>query len=119
MEMFIRDSTFQFMQSNNILTNKQFDFIKGSSTTVQSLTAMDEWTEILQKGKMVDFIYFDFQKAFETVPNRQLIVVMKYYQIDDPVALWVSGFFTGPNQQVLIDVIKSIIFDVALAVPEG
>ena len=41
MEQFIRDAMLQFLECDNILTNKQFAFIKGSSTTFQLLERID------------------------------------------------------------------------------
>ena len=37
---------------------------------------MDKWTEILEKAEPIDVVYFDFQKAFDTVIHRQLIELM-------------------------------------------
>ena len=72
MENFIRDATLQFLQSNNILTNKQFAFIRESSTTLQLLIVIDKWTEILEKGELTDVVYFDHghkkrKESLETV----------------------------------------------------
>ena len=39
---------------------------------LQLLTIMEEWTEILERGKLVDVDYFDFQEAFNTVLHWQL-----------------------------------------------
>lgn len=60
MEKFIRDSTLKFLQFDNILTNRKFGFIKGSSTTVQLPTTLNKWKGILERGKMVYVVYFDF-----------------------------------------------------------
>lgn len=81
--MFIRDVTLQLLQSNNILTSKQFGFINRSSITLQLLRIMYEWTEIPEMGELVDVVYFDFQEAFNTVSHRELIKIMTYHQIDD------------------------------------
>ena len=81
--MFIRDVTLQLLQSNNILTSKQFGFINRSSIALQLLRIMYEWTEIPEMGELVDVVYFDFQEAFNTVSHRELIKIMTYHQIDD------------------------------------
>ena len=78
MEKFFRDATLQFLQSNNIITSWQFGFINASSTTLQLLTVMDKWAEILQWSEMVVIVYFDFKKTFDTVSQRRLIELMKY-----------------------------------------
>lgn len=72
----MRDAKLQFFQFKNILTKKQFGFIKGSSITIKLLTVMDKWTEILEKVESIGVVYFDFQKAFDTVTHRKLIELM-------------------------------------------
>ena len=37
---------------------------------------MDKWTEILEKVESIGVVYFDFQKAFDTVTHRKLIELM-------------------------------------------
>ena len=66
-----------FMLNNEMLSDKQFGFVKGRSTTLQLLKVMDEWSKILDEGDALDAIYFDFKKAFDTVPHRRLIHKMK------------------------------------------
>ena len=119
MERYVRDATLTYLQDNDILSDKQFGFIKGSSTTLQLLTIMDEWTEMLEKGQIIDIVYFDFQKAFDTVPHRRLIELMKHYQIDDVVIKWVNDFLTNRKQQVIVEGNKSSTFDVKSGVPQG
>ena len=77
------DVTLQSLQSNNILTNKQFGFISRSSITLQLLRIIYEWTEIPEMGELADVAYFDFQEVFNTVSHRELIKITTYQQIDD------------------------------------
>jgi len=119
MEKFIRDAALDFLQNNNILTNKQYGFIKGCSTTLQLLTIMDKWTEILERGGEVDAVYFDFQKAFDTVPHKRLVELMQHYQIDATVVTWISDFLTSRKQHVHLNGVKSSVFDVVSGVPQG
>ena len=39
----------------------------------QLLSVMEAWTEVLDTNLSKDTIYFDFQKAFDTVPHRRLL----------------------------------------------
>lgn len=119
MEKFIRDSALRFLQSNDILTERQYGFIKGSSTTLQLLTVMDKWTETLERGSMVDVVYFDFQKAFDTVPHRRLIELLYHYQLDATVVSWIGDFLSGRKQHVHVKGVKSSVFDVTSGVPQG
>ena len=46
-----------------------------------------------------DFVNFDFQKAFDNVPHRRLIELIKYYQLDDSVVAWVSDFLRAEGNR--------------------
>lgn len=48
---------------------------------------------------LVDFVNFDFQKAFDSVPHRRLIELIKYYQLDDSVVVWVSDFLRAEGNR--------------------
>ena len=81
METLIRDSLVNYMNNNNYFSNKQFGFISGRSTVLQLIQILDSWTEILDRGGCVDVVYCDFMKAFDKVPHRRLLQVLKYYGI--------------------------------------
>ena len=70
MEKMIRRHLFEFLENNNIISDKQFGLIPGRSTTLQLLRALDDWTAELDRGNEVDIIYIDFQKAFDSVPHK-------------------------------------------------
>ena len=54
---------------NNLLSNKQYGFIKGRTTMLQLLHMMDDWTDRLQIGGQIAAIYNDFEKAFDKSPS--------------------------------------------------
>ena len=62
MESFIRDSMLNYLKANDILSNEQFGFLRGRSTVLQLLKVVDKWTEIMDKGGVIDVIYCDFKK---------------------------------------------------------
>ena len=83
------------------------------------LKVVDEWTNILEKGGVIDVIYCDFKKAFDTVPHKRLIDVLRHYGIKDQVLAWVSDFLSERKFQVIVNGSKSEIFDVLSGVPQG
>ena len=73
----------------------------------------------MDKGGVIDVIYCDFQKAFNTVPHKQLLEILIHYGITDPVLSWVQDFLSNQRQQILVNGCKSEIFDVISGVPQG
>ena len=66
LEQIIRDTVTEHMKDNDLLSDKQFGFIKGRSTVLQLLK--DSWTETLENGGCIDVVYCDFMKVFDKVP---------------------------------------------------
>ena len=70
MEKVRRRHLFDFLRQNNILSDKQYGFLPGRSTTLQLLKALDDWTAELDKGYEVDIVYIDFQKVLIAFPTK-------------------------------------------------
>ena len=62
-EGFIRDSLYNHMVTNNILSINQFGFCKGRSCDTQLLTTIHDWFQHLDNNIPVDAIYLDFKKS--------------------------------------------------------
>ena len=73
MEKLVKNQRVSHMTKNTLFSKKQFGFISGRSTTLQLLKVMNEWTEILDNGGIIDSVYMDFMKAFDKVPHKRLI----------------------------------------------
>jgi len=63
-----------YLQGKKLITNKQFGFLKGKSTTSQLLTVINDWVAYLDKGGDIDVVYTDFKKAFDSVPHKRLLL---------------------------------------------
>ena len=48
------------MRRHNLLSNKQYGFVSGCSTTLQLLRLHDEWTAILDGRDDIDVMYINF-----------------------------------------------------------
>ena len=73
MESIVRDAIMNPMKINNFFCNKQFGFLTERSTSLQLLNVLDDWTEALDNDHIIDIIYTDFQKAFDSVPHKRLL----------------------------------------------
>ena len=82
----------------------------------QLLYAMELWTESLDQGNPVDVIYFDFCKAFDSVP---LLLKLQTYGIRGNLLKWIKHFLTDHQQRVIAHNEQSEWCDVIRGVPQG
>ena len=67
------------------------------------LNMLDDWIEVLDNGHIIDIIYTDFQKAFDSVPHKRHIFKIKSYGIEDNMLNWINTFLNNRTQRVLIN----------------
>ena len=119
MEKFIRDKLVEHLLDENLLSTKQYGFISGRSTTTQLLFYLDECIKIITDGGVVDSIYLDFSKAFDTVPHRRLIGKLEAYGIRGNLLNWISAFLQNRTQEVVVNGSKSVASQVISGIPQG
>lgn len=73
LEKNIREEIVNHRTRHNLLSDRQFGFRKNRSSILKLLTALNEWTEALDKNSQVDTVYADFRKAFDSVTHKRLI----------------------------------------------
>ena len=74
MESIIRDQMMDYFLINKLFNEYQYGFIKGRSVVLQLLKIIDDWLVNLENGNQIDVIYTDFEKAFNKVPHKRLLL---------------------------------------------
>ena len=119
MEKFIKQAIQDYLLENNLLSTKQHGFLSGRSTVTQLLRYLDECIEQINDGSVVDAIYLDFSKAFDTVPHRRLMSKLESYGITGEVKKWIESFLTGRSQTVKVNNDESPPAPVISGIPQG
>lgn len=119
MESIIRDRIMDHMVKHNLFTPHQHGFTAGRSCVTQLLTSLNDWTKSLERGHSVDIIYFDFAKAFDSVPHTRLLTKLESYGLTGNLLGWLKGFLVGRKQRVVINGETSTWCNVLSGVPQG
>ena len=69
--------------------------------------------------KSVDVVYFDYQKAFDSVSHPKLLQKIQCYGITNNLLLWLSDFLLNRTQRVRVNEILSEPRPVTSGVPQG
>ena len=109
----------KLLREQPLLSNRQYGFISGRSTTTQLLNYLDGCINTIVNGGIVDSLYFDFVKAFDTVPHRRLMSKLQAYGIQGKMLAWIKEFLCGRTQLVKVNGVTSDTASVLSGIPQG
>jgi hypothetical protein len=119
MESIIKDRIDNHLTKFNLIGESQHGFTKKKSCLTNLLEFFEFMHEQVDSGQLVDVIYLDFQKAFDKVPHRRLVLKVEAYGIVGNVLRWIDNWLTGREQRVVLNQQCSDWSDVISGVPQG
>ena len=102
-EKFVRKHLMDLFNEKGLITNAQYGFRSGRSLNLQLLKVNDDFTRAMDKHENVDVIYLDFKKAFDSVPHKRLIGVLRQYGVTGRNLNWITDFLLGRQQRVVVN----------------
>ena len=96
-----------FLNSNEILTDVQFGFRRGFSTSQAIQKLLGEVYRDLDDNNLVFSMFLDFKKAFDCVSHPILLSKLYHYGIRGVVHGWVNSYLTDRKQCTMIDGVRS------------
>ena len=119
MESFLKDALMIHLLENDLLSPRQHGFISGRSTVTQLLSYLDSCIRKITSGEVVDVVYMDFQKAFDTVPHARLLKKLQAYGIEGELLAWITEYLRDRTQIVTVNGESSIAGAVISGIPQG
>ena len=119
MERILKNKIIDHLERNDLLLNEQYGFRSKRSCVLQLLETLEEWTSCVDRGHSLDVIYFDFAKAFDSVPHKRILSKMHSYGIRGKILNWIEKFLSGRKQRVVLNGFKSPWSNVISGVPQG
>ena len=118
-EKVIYKRLYNFFTSKGVLTDSQFGFRKGHSTTHALHKSIDSVTKSLASNKHVLGIFIDLSKAFDTLDHDILLNKLNSYGIRGTALTLLKSYLTNRKQYVMYNDVPSETMDVKFGVPQG
>jgi len=118
-ERILKQQMLTYLLENNLITQQQFGFLSKCSTCTQLLDCVNDWTFSVRDRCIVDVIYFDFAKAFDSVSHPKLVHKLEAYGICGNLLNILTDFLTDCSQRVVLSNAASTFLPVASGVPQG
>ena len=64
------------------------------------IKCVDDWLKALEEGKEICAVFFDYRKAFDTVPHRPLIDKLRALDLNYPIVYWLQDYLCDRTQKV-------------------
>ena len=108
-----------YCRANFIIPQEQFGFRASSSCELALLSALDRWMGEIDEGKVVGALLIDLSKAFDTVPNQQLLFELLGIGCGRSAILFFKSYLSGRRQRVKQGATLTDWRDVSRGVPQG
>ena len=119
LEKYIHGLVTEHLHSEYPLSENQWGSQAGKSKIAALLGMCHNWLEFMENGKEVEAIFFDFKKAFDTVPHEILLNKLEEVHLDPILIRWIRSYLTDRMQQVVVNGAASNALPVLSVVPQG
>ena len=119
LESVVRVAVMKHLSENNLISDRQYGFLPGRSTTLQLLKYIDHCNGAIVENLTVDAAYLDFSKAFDSVPHRRLLGKLESYGIHGTLLQWIESFLSDRTQTAMLNGHPSSPGPVVSGVPQG
>ena len=119
MEKLMYTRLINFLDNHNILTENQFGFRSGRSTTQATMLITDKIQRAIEAKLYSCGIFLDLSKAFDTVNHSILLAKLEHYGIRGIANDWFQSYLTDRQQFVSINNSDSNTLHITCGVPQG
>jgi hypothetical protein len=102
MERCILKHTYNYFNSNILLTPLQSGFTPGDPTSCTLIDLYNTFCSALDDGKQIRVIFCDISKALDRVWHTGLIHTLNKYGVSGKVLLWFIHYLSERKQRVVV-----------------
>ena len=119
MEGIVRERITKHLTEHQMISPTQHGFVKKKACVTNLLECQNLVSELLNDDKAVDVLYTDFEKAFDKVSHKKLVIKLYAYGIRGRMLDWIEDFLRGRRQRVVMGETESGWGDILSGVPQG
>ena len=118
-EKLIHKRMMTFTNDNQLLTNCQFGFRKGHSTSHGITHVNEQVTRHLERKKVCAVLFIDLKSAFDTVDMDVLVKKLEHYGFRGKILNLLVSYLQNRKQYIKCGDIESCLLHVVCGVPQG
>ena len=107
------------LSANSPIALQQWGFQTKKSSVTALADVLYNWAVALDKGLEVCAVFFDLQKAFDSVPHKSLMHKLRSVGLDAYILRWICSYLTHREQYVVLNGERSVSNNVTSGVPQG
>ena len=119
LEKSVHNQLSNYLESNRLLSDRQFGYRKKRSTELATALFLDDIRRSTDDGKLTGVVYIDLSKAFDTLGHATILSKLEEYGISNTSLDWFKDYLFGRTQIVLRDDSLSDPCFITCGVPQG
>ena len=119
LEKHIHSLIFDYLNEHAPVSDVQWGFQQKKSAVTALLSVTQDWLALLDQRKDTHCVFFDLQKAFDTVPHRKLMCKLEKLHLHPVILTWLHNYLYGREQNVIVNGETSDPVKVISGVPQG
>ena len=119
MEKVVHSQFYEFLNSHDLLSSKQFGFRPKYSTATALSNFADEVLLNMEQGNLCDAVFLDLKKAFDTVDHCILLSKLSEIGVSSSSIKWFESYLNNRKQKTSCGNEISAALPVTVGVPQG
>ena len=99
-EKCVHNQLMNYLESNKLLSSKQFGFRRKRSTELATAYLIDKIRHAVDKDEYTGAIYVDLNKAFDTISHAMIVNKLPQFDITSVAQQWIASYLFARQQQV-------------------